>query len=247
MPLNTSKSSKISLSFLETIKTKFKIYGCYWTFRLTFERIYRILFFQILKKSYSEYAEDLIVEKLLKNKKNIFYVDIGANHPKKFNNTYHFYLLGHRGINIDPNQYLINLYRHVRPADTNLSIGISDKNSSMTFYLLDPHVNSTFSRSRYLYYLADGTSLVSKIKTPVLSFVTFLQQYCSHQDIDFLSIDAEGVEDKILKNIPWKTCHPAVICLETFHDNSLSDYLYSKGYRLDSRTGLNSIFYYDQN
>lgn len=43
------------------------------------------------KISYSQCGEDLVVDFLLAGEKNIFYVDIGVNDPRKINNTYKLY------------------------------------------------------------------------------------------------------------------------------------------------------------
>lgn len=210
------------------------------------ERLYRYLYFQLFQKSFSQYGEDLIVTKILNHKKNIFYVDIGSNHPVKFNNTYHFYLQGHHGINIDPNKQIINICQRIRPRDQNIPIGISDNNSTGTFYLMDPHVNSTMTKSRCVHYQSKGAKLIEQNKCQILSFKNFYEKFCHKKKIDFLSIDAEGVELKILKNIPWTVCHPTAICLETYHDDTLSKYLISVGYKLIKDTRLNSVFKYDK-
>ena len=52
--------------------------------------------------TYSDCAEDRILYYLFKNKKEKgFYIDIGAYKPVTVSNTYFFYQIGWRGINID--------------------------------------------------------------------------------------------------------------------------------------------------
>ena len=53
------------------------------------------------KKSYSMDGEDIEIFNYFKNKKNGFYVDVGAYHPIQRNNTMLLYLNGWEGINID--------------------------------------------------------------------------------------------------------------------------------------------------
>jgi len=55
-------------------------------------------------KSYSQEGEDLILLRIFEKKRIGFYVDVGSHHPFRFSNTYLFYRLGWRGINIDANQ-----------------------------------------------------------------------------------------------------------------------------------------------
>ena len=50
-------------------------------------------------KSYSQEGEDIILRNLFGNRKDGFYVDVGAHHPMRFSNTYFFYKLGWNGCN----------------------------------------------------------------------------------------------------------------------------------------------------
>ncbi len=59
------------------------------------EKIGDIKSFFKYEKSYSQCGEDLIVKFILRDvmgeKRNISYMDIGANHPIRLSNTYLFY------------------------------------------------------------------------------------------------------------------------------------------------------------
>ena len=79
------------------------------------------------KKSYSMDGEDIEVFNYFKNKKNGFYVDVGAYHPIQRNNTMLLYLNGWEGINIDISDFSIKLFNHLRPRDNNLNLAISNK------------------------------------------------------------------------------------------------------------------------
>ncbi|MBI2465045.1 FkbM family methyltransferase [Candidatus Shapirobacteria bacterium] len=204
--------------------------------------MYRKLFFELLRQSHSQYGEDLIISEILKTK-DIFYVDIGANHPKKFNNTYFFYRHGSHGINIEPNPYLLQQYSTVRSGDTNLNIGISSKPSVMKFYQMYPDVNSTFSKSKYLHNLQHNSLLVDtpsiEVTTLSLLFDSYLPQ---RQTIDLLSIDTEGHDLTVLKSNNWQKYCPRLICVETQSDHSLHSYLLKLGYKQVHKTPINSLY-----
>ena len=53
------------------------------------------------KNSYSFNSVDLIIDYIFKDKKNGFYLDIGAQHPISNNNTYLLFKRGWKGINFD--------------------------------------------------------------------------------------------------------------------------------------------------
>ena len=63
--------------------------------------------FKYEKNSYSFNSVDLIVDYIFKNKKNGFYLDVGAQHPISNNNTYLLFKRGWRGINIDLDQKIL--------------------------------------------------------------------------------------------------------------------------------------------
>ncbi len=79
------------------------------------------------RKSYSQYGEDLIVNKLVKkyaiNKESI-YIDICANHPTRLSNTFVFYKKVFHRILIEPIKNFAFLYKLFRKKVIILKIGI---------------------------------------------------------------------------------------------------------------------------
>ena len=67
-------------------------------------------------------GEDLAINRHTNNIKNGFYVDIGAHHPVHRSNTCLLYQSGWRGINIDINEFSLDL---------NASVFIGDKPSDI--------------------------------------------------------------------------------------------------------------------
>ena len=63
--------------------------------------IKKIYYNKYTKKSYSISNVDLILERIFSKIKNGIYIDIGCNHPIKYNNTYLLHKKGWKGINID--------------------------------------------------------------------------------------------------------------------------------------------------
>src|SRR3989344_2532261 len=68
----------------------------------------RLLLKRIFLHSYSQWGEDIIIDKLLGMKNKGFYIDIGAYDPIRFSNTQRFYNKGWKGINIEPDPIRIN-------------------------------------------------------------------------------------------------------------------------------------------
>src|SRR5262245_35161179 len=98
--------------------------------------------------SFSVAGEDMILRHLVgPDKRDGFYVDVGAWDPVKLSNTYFFYVQGWRGINIDARPGSRGLFQKVRPRDINVEVGISTRAGEMTYYVVGEHspMNS-FSR-----------------------------------------------------------------------------------------------------
>jgi hypothetical protein len=98
-----------------------------------------------LNESYSQEGEDAILYRLFENLQNGFFVDIGAHHPFRFSNTYKFYKLGWRGINIDAMPGSMEAFKAARPNDINLEIPVSDKEEDLPFFTFNDHALNTFS------------------------------------------------------------------------------------------------------
>ena len=82
----------------------------------------------IKRRTYSQWGEDLVIEKYFKNKIGK-YVDIGCFHPIRHSNTCLLYNKGWRGTNIDLNPTSIELFNIVRREDKNILATLSDKNN----------------------------------------------------------------------------------------------------------------------
>ena len=62
------------------------------------------------------------------------YIDVGCNHPIKFNNTYLLYKRGWHGINVDTDSTSINLFNKMRKNDHNVNYIVSDKEELKELY-----------------------------------------------------------------------------------------------------------------
>jgi len=199
--------------------------------------------------NYSQCGEDKLLAKLI-NKKNGFYVDVGANDPIKLNNTYKFYKMGWKGINIDPIRKNIKELNRIRPRDINLEIGINDIKGEMELYVFDNTALSTFSSDLAKSWEKDGFKIDEVIKVKLVRLEDVFKKYKCNQ-IDLLSIDAEGFDLQVLKSNNWNKFKPNFICLETGDLKSKSgqknrkefiNFLNPLGYEIIGDTGMNVVF-----
>ena len=86
-------------------------------------------------KSFSQEGEDKFLLEYFKDRINGFYIDVGAFHPYRINNTYLLYKKGFRGINIDISATSIDFFDIARPDHINLNVGAPHKIQKKFFFL----------------------------------------------------------------------------------------------------------------
>ena len=186
--------------------------------------------------------EDKVLNKIFKNTKKGFYVDVGCNHPTRNNNTFFLYKMGWNGINIDINKFSIDLFNLIRPRDINVRSLILDNNKPVKFYYQKEFsvLNTTNKNIANKHFNAVYKTKIIKPKT--LNQVLDKSKYKNKQ-INFLNIDVEGAELKVLKSINFKVYKPKIICLEilsahysknkfnNLKKNSVYKYLVKKKYK----------------
>jgi len=210
--------------------------------------------------TYSQEGEDRILYSFFSklNKKNGFYVDVGAHHPYRFSNTYIFYLQGWRGINIDANAEAITLFREMRPRDVNVSIGIGENAEKSTFYIFNEPAFNTFD-AKVAENVVNNSSykIIDERIVEVMPLSQILDIYMSkEQRIDFLSVDVEGKDLNVLKSNDWSRYIPLCVLVECHGgfdrkegfsydevlNSEITQFLKSKGYSVFAKT-LNTIFF----
>ena len=170
------------------------------------------------KSSQSQFGEDKIIIKLFhKNKKGI-YLDVGCFHPIRQNNTYLMYKLGWKGINIDLNPLSIDLFNVARPNDINICAPVSNKKSTETVYFdhsLSP-LNTISKEHIFFLQKAFGLNKLEKRKIKTFTLSSLLKKN-KIRKIDFMNIDIEGSELKVLKTINFNYFDIKVICIEVLN------------------------------
>ena len=167
----------------------------------------------IKKKSYAMDGEDLAIQEHIKITEKGFYVDIGAHHPIQRNNTNLLFINGWVGINIDVNQFSIDLFNYLRPQDLNILTAISDKEGEVTFYYQKEfsQLNTTDKKVANQHF--HGVFKERQVKSQSIQNILDNSKY-KNKKIDFLNIDIEGAEMKVLKSLNFEAYDPSVICVE---------------------------------
>tara|TARA_Y100000052_G_scaffold27206_1_gene34177 strand:+ start:255 stop:1841 length:1587 start_codon:yes stop_codon:yes gene_type:complete len=195
-------------------------------------------------------GEDALLKRLLKWHYNNpgYYVDVGAHHPTRFSNTYHYYLKGWRGINIDPIPGVMKLFDEQRPGDINLEMGVANQQGALTYTVFKEPAFNTFDPGSVA-YAETRTEKVGEHQISVKPLSAVLQEYVSEeQHISFLSVDVEGFELPVLQSNDWQRYRPMFVIAEALSDDAqqqINDYLNSVSYIRVAST-KNSYFFCDR-
>ena len=180
------------------------------------------------KLSQSYEGEDILLWRLFTELKitNGFFIDVGAFHPRQYNNTWILKnRLGFSGINIEPSKKSIRQFKRWRPKDVNLCTLIGDYDGVV-----------------YFDYNKEQPAL-SKIGGSQLRGIHTLETICKYylvDHIDLLSIDTEGNELQVLKGFNWYRRPKVIIC--EINNQETEKFILDAGYKIYARTKLNGIY-----
>lgn len=172
--------------------------------------------------SFAQVGEDRILERYFIEKKGPgFFVDIGANHPYIYSNTYKFYLQGWRGINVDATPGTKKLFEPLRPRDITVEAGVSLQPSELDFYMFENSVFNTLDKQtaeEHCRHFSMQVKEIIKVKTDTLA--NLLDNYLpAGQKIDFMTIDVEGLDMDVLRSNNWEKYRPEVLVVECVYGN----------------------------
>jgi len=117
------------------------------------------------------------------------------------------------GINIDTSQFSIDLFNYMRPKDLNYNCAISDKNENIKlFYQKELSQLSTTEKGQ-AESVFQGNIKEKEMQAFTLDEVLNRDRY-KKSKIDFLDIDVEGADLKVLKGLSFDKFKPELICIE---------------------------------
>lgn len=189
---------------------------------------------------FSQCGEDGILFCLFHGKNDGFYVDVGAHHPFRFSNTAAFYERGWHGINIEPLPEGYKMFNQFRPRDINLNIGIARQAGQLEYYAFNEPAYNTFKKE--VVERLEGQSIAKVVRKQNISTYSLEKALSENmprdKKIDFMNIDAEGMDFEVLESNDWKRWRPTVILVEGWNiescsqvaNNKITDFLEAQNY-----------------
>jgi FkbM family methyltransferase len=205
-----------------------------------------------MKLSYAQNMEDYHLDLLFADQADGTYVDVGGGHPVADNVSFWFYLKGWRGLVVEPQDELADIYQGVRPRDHTVACLAGRMDGEAEFHVVDKlHGLSTSVRER-----AAGAAQFGAGFTTVRRPVRTLASLCAEAGltrIDFLKIDVEGGESDAIAGMDFKRWRPRVVVVEAVAPSSVAEAwtawepaLVAAGYRFAFFDRLNRFYVADE-
>ena len=163
--------------------------------------------------SYAQNFEDVMLARAFADKRDGFYVDVGAADPINLSVTKWFYDCGWTGLNIEPNRPLFERLIADRPRDINLDCGAGAVFSEAQFFELEVGELSSFDTTVEDTARDNGMQRATRT-VQVRPLTDMLNEHSDGRSIDFLKIDVEGWELEVLKGLDLRRYRPAIILAE---------------------------------
>jgi FkbM family methyltransferase len=195
--------------------------------------------------SYAQNMEDVVLAKVFAGQATGFYIDVGGGHAVADNVTFHAYLQGWRGIVVEPQLALGQLYRKVRPGDV-LVQALAGR-SEGALELFEAERFHGLSTASVAHAAAAETAGVAgrRVVKPVTTLAALCRDHAPAV-IDLLKIDVEGHEAEVLAGNDWSRFRPGILLIEAIEPLSMSDashrfepQLLAAGYRFAYFDNLN--------
>jgi FkbM family methyltransferase len=192
--------------------------------------------------SYAQNYEDVMLERALGGRRDGFYVDVGAGDPDYMSVTRWFYDQGWSGINLEPNRVFFERLVKRRPRDITLNIGAGDARGTFAFKETPVGELSTFD-------LAGAEEDGESREVEVAPLDDILAEHAGARQIDFLKIDVEGWEMRVLQGLDLSRFRPTILVVEAVlpgtrveSHHAWESLVTGRGYAMVHFDGLNRFY-----
>jgi hypothetical protein len=207
--------------------------------------------FRHYKISYSQFGEDLILEKYLENKKIVKgkYLDIGACHPRWLSNTHLLHKKGFTGFCVDLDEQKLKWFKWARGTNVETICGAVSNSTKEFKEIYTVKTKSPFSQidtaSEKQALLQEDRKKVKFIKRKIKNY-HINDIFKKVGKINVLNIDIEGEDFDCLKSSNLQIIDPEIVMIEEFGSyfpsDELSNFFSKRNYYLISICGKTKCF-----
>jgi FkbM family methyltransferase len=168
-------------------------------------------------------------------------LDIGAYNPTVFSNSRKLIEQGWKGILIEPSPPCFESIEKFYLGNENvecLNLAIATFDGTLSFYD-SPGACATASEEHYLKW-KDTIKDYKKIEVPCITWKSFYKMFPG--TYEFISIDTEGLDYDIIKQIDLNQTKTEIVCIEyTYKGNEIFKYIKHFGFQGINQNGENLI------
>lgn len=197
--------------------------------------------------SYAQNFEDVMLWRALKQVKNGFYIDVGANDPSVDSVTRLFYEKGWNGINIEPLSKHLTALDRDRVRDINIGAAVGSEMGEIEIWECDVRGWATADRDVVDLHTRQGHA-GSYTKVALTTLTAVCERYVQG-DIHFLKVDVEGFEQSVLEGMDWRRFRPWIVVVEATRPHSTEEMharwehvLLDSSYQFAYADGLNRFY-----
>jgi FkbM family methyltransferase len=201
-----------------------------------------------MELSYTQNLEDYHLSLAFAGRKSGTYIDVGAGHPVADNVSFWFYERGWRGVVVEPQAELADLYARLRPRDTAVCGLLGRESGEIDFHVVDRLHGFSTTVEHIAQKAQQFGAGYRTVRTPMVT----LAQLCAEHDlneIDFLKIDVEGGEADVVHGGDWQRYRPKVVVIEAVMPGSSEPawaawepFLMAQGYQFALFDTLNRFY-----
>ena len=167
-----------------------------------------------MRMSYAQNLEDYHLDLVFAGQDVGTYIDVGGGHPVADNVSFWFYLRGWRGLVVEPQQQLADIYTHIRPRDTVACCLAGQEDGEADFYAVEKlHGLSTTVKEHAMHSRASFGVDFKAMRRPVRTLKTLCRE-AALKTVDFLKIDAEGAERDVIAGMDFNNPRPRLLLIE---------------------------------
>lgn len=212
----------------------------------------------VLTEQYGQCAEDIIIASILRAiavKSNIdlskeCFLEIGGNHPISTSATFLLkQWFGMSGVIVEANPELLDNLRRVRPDDSVVHAAVTAEHAtSVKLSVSNMNELSSIDRNFVLNWQDGKIGERFYIDVPAMRINQLFEQNFPQKLPIYMSIDVEGVDLTLLKDLDFKRFRPTIIQTEPsdhyLPNNSqhMLDFMKTVDYELLGKTNVNLIF-----
>lgn len=195
--------------------------------------------------SYAQFGEDYVIARMLNDLGISFqeanYIELGTCNPIRHNNTVFLHRNGAKGLCVEANPDFVPAIRALRKGCIVLNravVGSDCKEKTLPFYIEKEGGMSSLDKE-----WIERCSNIQIVKTELVETITINE--CMEifgLPCRVLSVDVEGYDEIVLRDIDYDKWAPNIICAETGGRIDVLEMMKSKGYEYAFGNGTNDIW-----